>query len=117
MQIRESILQAIRQFGAPVTLEKNGRTYRFIGHIQSRSAGPDQKDPDYSRFGGREDNEFVYYGPADGDGAMLGFGDVLTSAGGRWQAMHVSDFYAGDEVIFRWAVLRRLDGGMEDEPA
>lgn len=116
--MKQAVLRAIRQLGVPVCLQKDGRELRFVAHIQSRRSGSVQGEARaFGRFGEREPQLYDYYGPADGDGAAVAFGDVLTTERAEFRVLRCRDFFAGDEHIFRLAVLERTDGGDEHESA
>ncbi len=117
MDAVEAIRHAIRQCGREVCLCKGTDTYRFTACIVPNPYSTMQESQyPRSRFGMEDDRRYLYYGPLLGGGELVDDGSILAAEDGQYAISMCHDFYYRENKMFRWAIARKIEGGVLDGP-
>lgn len=100
--MRAHFSEALRRYGTPLVLQRNGEETALRGFLQSvRAAGTHKVRRE--ELGARLPGEAVYLGPPE----IPVDGGVLLRGTERWRVRRWETVYVADEAVYLWAALTR----------
>ena len=106
--MRRMLETAMRQYGTPMTVCHGQEQIAVRAFLQpSRSKARQEMMAEYSPLGQIPMGQYVYIGPAK---PALSEGDLVETAGKRYEMCRVETVYAGDSAVYQWALCREKGG-------